>query len=93
MHLDKQRVRNTVKDELVKSRPTYHYRLPNCQISMKSWDIQIEWQRWLLVEKLASHELFQELCDFHKNSLSKSIEFHSSTKLIELNNYVERIRQ
>jgi putative glutamine amidotransferase len=36
------------------SRPTLHYRLPNCQIDDPEWSIAVEWNRWMEVERLAN---------------------------------------
>lgn len=36
------------------ARPAYHYRLPNCRIDEPGWSIAKEWNRWVLVEKLAA---------------------------------------
>ena len=58
LFLDKDRVRNVVKDDRVKPRPTFHYRLPSCQIGLDSWDTFVEWKRWCLVEELASNHDF-----------------------------------
>ncbi|WP_148254549.1 amidoligase family protein [Aidingimonas lacisalsi] len=41
-------------DGLVKPRPTFHYRLPNAQLSTPDWGSVIEWNRWLEVERLAA---------------------------------------
>lgn len=37
----------------VSPRPTYHYRLPNSLIDDPGWSIATEWERWVLVERLA----------------------------------------
>lgn len=42
--------------EKINARPTYHYRLPNCELSRSNWSLMLEWQRWLLVEELAASE-------------------------------------
>lgn len=39
---------------LVKPRPTFHYRLPNAQLSEPGWGAVTEWNRWLEVERLAT---------------------------------------
>lgn len=49
-------VRETIEDERIKSRPTYHYRLPNSRIGDEDWSIRKPWQDWLMVEKLAANE-------------------------------------
>lgn len=46
-------VAHRIDDELVKPRPTFHYRLPNSEIDDPSWSIEREWNRWVGVEELA----------------------------------------
>lgn len=41
------------EDKLTSARPTYHYRLPNCSLENVNWSLAKEWNRWVLVEKLA----------------------------------------
>lgn len=52
--LDKARVEAAVDDDRIKSRPTFHYRLPNCLIGSAAWSLQSPWEIWLLVEHLAN---------------------------------------
>lgn len=42
-----------VHARLTKPRPTFHYRLPNAQLSRPGWGAVVEWNRWVEVEKLA----------------------------------------
>jgi hypothetical protein len=43
--------------KLVKPRPTFHYRLPNAQLSRPGWGAVVEWNRWVITERLAAdHE-------------------------------------
>ena len=51
--IDEQRVRRMVDDPRVKSRPTFHYRLPDCHIEQHDWSLRQPWQTWLTIEKLA----------------------------------------
>ena len=44
------------EDEKINKRPTYHYRLPNCEIGQKHWSVEQEWETWLKVESLAENE-------------------------------------
>lgn len=39
--------------ELVKPRPTFHYRLPNCELSAPGWSPRADWNRWIAIERLA----------------------------------------
>ncbi|AMD01463.1 MULTISPECIES: amidoligase family protein [Halomonas] len=43
-------------DTLVKARPTFHYRLPNAQLSQLGWGAVVEWNRWVEVERLAADD-------------------------------------
>jgi hypothetical protein len=40
--------------KLVKARPAFHYRLPNCEIDDPDWRIARDWNYWIEVEKLAN---------------------------------------
>lgn len=51
--LDEPRVRRAVDDPRVSARPTFHYRLPNCDIDNPHWNLDAPWKLWLEVEKLA----------------------------------------
>jgi hypothetical protein len=42
---------------LVQARPTFHYRLPNCDLNQPGWSPAVEWNRWLEVERLAAAPL------------------------------------
>lgn len=54
-YLDETRVMRQVEDpHLVKPRPAYHYRLPNCLIDDPNWSIAREWNTWVAVERLAA---------------------------------------
>ncbi len=53
-HLDRERVMRNVEDaHLVKPRPAFHYRLPNCMVDEPQWTLSAEWNRWVAVERLA----------------------------------------
>lgn len=56
MHLDRPYTEKFLKDTLTSSRPTFHYRLPNCSIEDDRWSLASEWNRWVLVECLANDE-------------------------------------
>lgn len=53
-HIDAERVRATVDDPKIKSRPTFHYRLPNCCIDHPEWSLASSWNIWCVVERLAN---------------------------------------
>lgn len=54
--LDPDRVADRISDSLVKSRPTYHYRLPNADLGDPDWSAVTEWNRWVAIEELAADE-------------------------------------
>ena len=56
MHLDREFTESFLGDSLTSSRPTFHYRLPNCSIEDKRWSLADEWNRWVLVERFANDE-------------------------------------
>ncbi|SNT23022.1 amidoligase family protein [Tropicimonas sediminicola] len=42
------------EDSSVTARPAYHYRLPDCRIGSPGWSLAYEWNRWVLIERLAA---------------------------------------
>jgi len=55
-HLAPKTLHPLIDDERIKARPTYHYRLPNTQLSDPVWRVADEWNRWVAVEMLASDD-------------------------------------
>ncbi|MBI1181149.1 MAG: hypothetical protein GC201_11375 [Alphaproteobacteria bacterium] len=51
--IDPDRVARAVRSDSVKPRPTFHYRLPNCDLQDPDWGLALEWNRWVAVEALA----------------------------------------
>jgi len=41
-------------DKLKGGRPTYHYRLPEARLGAAGWSLAYEWNRWVLVERVAA---------------------------------------
>lgn len=54
LELDEERVRAVTDDPLIKPRPAFHYRLPNCDIHQPEWGFRVAWHDWLQVEALAA---------------------------------------
>ena len=80
---DKERVRSKVVDDRVKSRPTFHYRLPSSQIGLESWNIGVEWKRWCLVEKISEDTEFL-------NKLAKSfIKIYNDENINKKNKWLQ----
>jgi len=47
---------------LVKGRPAFHYRLPDCRVNVPGWTAADAWNHWVYIEKLAADEpLLREL--------------------------------
>jgi hypothetical protein len=61
-------VKQAVDDPRIKSRPTFHYRLPNCDIDNPQWNIDYPWRLWLLVEEIANDATkLDDLCIAYSN--------------------------
>ena len=54
MHLEKKLTQSLIDENLTSSRPTFHYRLPNCSLEDPEWSLAGDWNRWVWVERLAS---------------------------------------
>lgn len=74
--LDEERVRSApVERHLIKPRPAWHYRLPNCLIDDPGWSLAHPWSEWVEIERLAadperlsrrSRTRFDESSDFRR---------------------------
>ncbi|MEX5727330.1 hypothetical protein Ga0609869_000683 [Rhodovulum iodosum] len=54
-HLDEARVLAGLDDaSAVSARPAYHYRLPDSRLDDPEWTLAYEWNRWVMVERLAN---------------------------------------
>ncbi|NCC04930.1 MAG: alpha-L-fucosidase [Proteobacteria bacterium] len=62
MFLDEKRVRAKADDVLIKARPTFHYRLPDCDIHKPEWGLYVAWNDWVEVERLAADNQRLEAC-------------------------------
>ena len=54
-HLDSERLERHVHDPRIKSRPTLHYRLPDCDIDNPDWHFSTVWNDWVVLEQLANN--------------------------------------
>ena len=52
-HLDEKLVDDLITESLIKKRPTYHFRMPNCCIDDTQWNIRTGLNCWFTVEALA----------------------------------------
>jgi hypothetical protein len=55
--VDEARVRAQLPDPRIKRRPTFHYRLPSCRIDDQNWTFAADWNRWVLLERIADDEV------------------------------------
>lgn len=56
--------------DLIKPRPAFHYRLPNCELENEEWSIIEEWERWKKVESLARE--LKGLCEERWKNITPS---------------------
>jgi len=62
VHVHGQRLLERMDEaSLVKPRPTFHYRMPNCELAKPGWTPALDWNRWLAVERLASDARMLEI--------------------------------
>ena len=53
-----------VETKLVKSRPTFHYRLPDCRLGHPHWSPALAWNQWVMIEKVANNRaILNQLID------------------------------
>lgn len=89
-HLSAKKVKAKVPDERIKARPTFHYRLPNCQIDEPGWSILQPWNLWVRVEKLAYNPKgLQQLGKRYKSHLSSlSYNLNSDSWVAEIESWL-----
>lgn len=73
-HLDEERVRNVTDDPLIKARPAFHYRLPDCEIDVPGWGLHVAWNDWLEVEALADDaQRLEAVCKAYEHFLARPL--------------------
>ncbi|MBY6108976.1 amidoligase family protein [Halomonas sp. DP1Y21-3] len=74
-HLRPDHPHELFRKELVQPRPTFHYRLPNAQLSEADWGAVTEWNRWLEVERLACapETLHERMAEYRARHLDSSL--------------------
>lgn len=63
-----------VERDLVKSRPTFHYRLPNSQVDDPTWTVADDWNKWVEIERLADdpgriREMSEDYLHVHEDTV------------------------
>jgi hypothetical protein len=73
------------ESELVKARPTFHYRLPNCELASPNWSPRADWNRWIAIERLADQpELLTELSHAYLDTFDLPLRLQSIGWIDEL---------
>lgn len=73
-HLDSDLLNDYVNDPRIKSRPTLHYRLPDCDIDNPRWHFSTVWNDWVVLEQIANHpEHLQELRELFRKAQTFSL--------------------
>lgn len=68
-HLDKELLARHVTDARVKSRPTLHYRLPDCDIDNAEWHFSSVWNDWVVLEEIVANSTdLDELIRLYRDS-------------------------
>jgi len=93
VHLEGTHLLQHLKEpDLIKPRPAFHYRLPNCLIGDPDWRIANEWHYWIMIERLAADRSLLERCmrDWHRyeNSWLQQL-LHSWTGIV--NGHVRKL--
>ena len=77
-HINPDLLAEYVDDPRIKSRPTLHYRLPDCDIDNRQWHFSTVWNDWVVLEQLANHaDDLAELRDRFRDS--RHISIHNLT--------------
>lgn len=73
--VDENRVLSFVDGDLIQSRPTLHYRLPDSEIDRPDWGIYQAWNDWLEVEKLVADDArLKHICKTYQTFLAHPLE-------------------
>jgi hypothetical protein len=67
----------------VKPRPTFHYRLPNSEVGLPGWTPAMDWNRWVMVERLAED---RSLCR------QLAVDYTRTESLSEPKSWTEHVR-
>lgn len=54
-HLDADLLARYTDDPRIKSRPTLHYRMPDCDIDNPDWHFSTVWNDWVILEQIANN--------------------------------------
>ncbi len=79
--------RYTSDAPLVRARPTLHYRLPNCELARPGWTPAADWNRWVMIERVADDTaLLRELAQAYLSTSDLPLR-------MQRGGWVEQLRQ
>jgi len=81
-YLEPEIIESNIKDDRINARPTFHYRLPNCEIDRSKWSLSESWNVWCVIESLAQresvlNELTQQWLDYQSTLKLKTEPWHT----------------
>ncbi|MBU2712571.1 amidoligase family protein [Zooshikella harenae] len=59
-YIDEHLINERLDDPRIKARPTFHYRMPNCEIEKNNWFLYKSWNVWCVIEYLAQNDQLLE---------------------------------
>ncbi|MBU2708997.1 amidoligase family protein [Zooshikella marina] len=59
-YIDQNLIDQRLDDPRIKARPTFHYRMPNCEIEKNNWFLYKSWNVWCVIEHIAQNEQLLE---------------------------------
>lgn len=70
--IDANKLAKNIDDTLVKARPAFHYRLPDCRLEDPDWGVEKEWRHWVCVEVLSENrDMLDDLCHAYAREARK----------------------
>ncbi|TGN41209.1 amidoligase family protein [Marinobacter confluentis] len=73
-HIDSDLLGQYVEDSRIKSRPTLHYRLPDCDVDNPRWHFSTVWNDWVMLEQIVANAPdLAELTEAFRNSRKLSL--------------------
>lgn len=92
-HIDPELLAEYVDDPRIKSRPTLHYRLPDCDIDNPKWHFSTVWNDWVIIEQIVAQPARQrELNELFRESRTLSFRNLTSTWRTRCQRWLENRR-
>lgn len=92
--IDEKRVRAILTDSLIKKRPTFHYRMPNCDIDNPEWNLNHAWKSWMMVERLANNpDLLSARCEAYRDHLDSMLPSFDSEWIKSTREFLPKLGQ